>query len=1476
MAKSGTGIDQLNFEIILNDEKFHTAVKRDLDVARALNTELSNVLNLKKRLNNETTEQLVNAEKVKQAELKTAAAAEKVAAAKRKVKTETDNVTAAEKKHKDEVIQTKEYLTSTQKVLRVLSQLTGAAFSVVGIRRFLESLIRITGEFEVQKMALRTILQDVDAADKIFQDLYRFSSDSTYRFSELAKYSKQLAAFNIGKENLLETTKMLGDVASGVGVSMDRLILAYGHVKSSGFLRGIQLRSFSQNGVPILEELSKMMTEVEHKAVSLGDVFDRMTKREIPFEMVEEAFKRMTSEGGKFYKMQEVLSKTLAGQINILKGRWENMLAAIGQAKSGALKGAVTSISNLIANYEKVGRSLTELLAAFGTYKLILFISTAATEGLFAATFKLNLAMEKLWLTIMKNPYAVLAATITLVGYSFYKAYNTLSDTERIQAALTKGTNDYKAALKAENAELEALYAKLKYAKEGTDEYAAAKSAIQNRFGTYIEQLRSEGVAVDNLANIYSNLAKKIEDANKQRFLEQTISDLGKENENAVTKLIKRNQALVGQIKSITGKELTVTEQETLWQYVSGAIDETDEDFKALEKTLNRVAQRSLPRTSGAFKSATPSTNNAPTFRNILDSMRTDYASAATTYANAMADAQNAFENGTKAAGQAAVPLQDWAKKANEAILKLDQDIADSFKPKKDEGYFEYIDRIGKEFKEIHEYRDKALNSEKSKYDKQLDVIRQIDKALEGNILSDVRYTRTPWNGSGGSKNPFADAISDKKTSVANLEKYKDAYEQLFPWIGEEAAKKWVSDNMGYNIEKFEEDVLAIIAALKGMGDEGKEAASVIESRLGLDEASQLKKRAIEAAKAIDDYAKAFAKFDKDWGTGATGVAGKAEKAIRDYNNENKEINDDYVDATMKAALAHLDNSDAIKEETDKLYELYKARKNANTATFKDTINGLADDIFKKAMEGFDLTNWDDKTLGQIKDIEAALDNLDIPEDVKELLKEYPELLADLKSVLDKLANKNLDNTIKPEKLKKIAKYATESAKAVKLFADAMGNTELKEYADGFSDLANMAEKAASAFTKFSGLWNKSNGKGIGKVFGSASEAGAAAGWIAAVVALNMKVLELSAQEKEIEKTQREAFREAMSKGRMQTTEKGSIFGTSDIALMNSRLEQLDKIRKSMDKYGKDMSVTTKHYGFWYKALGWSQNENWSNGKLLPDRVSSISTLAKNLGMQLYDQYGNLNAETLRAILNSYESIKDEERAWIDQAIKDSEDYAEAMKDVEDILESVFGEIASSAADKVIDRWIEAGDAALDYADILDEVARNYAKLLIKSAIIEKVLNKDEADKVANMFVNGDADGAMAAIAYDMQRIADMEPLFAQIMSAFDPYFNREEESKAGSVGKGIQSITEDTASLLASYINAIRADVAGIRAQDAAGWENVAVIGSFVPTLNDYIVLIQADTANIAESNFMMLDRIESMMDDGLNGGRALRVAVQ
>ena len=54
-----------------------------------------------------------------------------------------------------------------------------------------------------------------------------------------------MSAFSVPAEELYETTKMLADVSAGLGVGMDRIVLAYGQVRSAAFLRGFNIYGFS-------------------------------------------------------------------------------------------------------------------------------------------------------------------------------------------------------------------------------------------------------------------------------------------------------------------------------------------------------------------------------------------------------------------------------------------------------------------------------------------------------------------------------------------------------------------------------------------------------------------------------------------------------------------------------------------------------------------------------------------------------------------------------------------------------------------------------------------------------------------------------------------------------------------------------------------------------------------------------------------------------------------------------------------------------------------------------------------------------------------------------------------------------------------------------------------------------------------------------------------------------------------------------
>ena len=159
-------------------------------------------------------------------------------------------------------------------------------YSVYAAERFLTQIIEIGGEFQKQRVALQTMFKDATKADVLFGQIKELAVVSPFEFKELAGYTKQLAAFNIPYEEMYDTTKRLADISAGVGVDMGRIILAYGQVRSAEFLKGTELRQFTEAGIPLLEQLRKKFEELGETGITVGDVFDKISKREVSFQMV--------------------------------------------------------------------------------------------------------------------------------------------------------------------------------------------------------------------------------------------------------------------------------------------------------------------------------------------------------------------------------------------------------------------------------------------------------------------------------------------------------------------------------------------------------------------------------------------------------------------------------------------------------------------------------------------------------------------------------------------------------------------------------------------------------------------------------------------------------------------------------------------------------------------------------------------------------------------------------------------------------------------------------------------------------------------------------------------------------------------------------------------------------------------------------------------------------------------------------------
>lgn len=388
---------------------------------------------------------------------------------------------------------------SQSSVLNTTDQLTrkiGLLFSVSAIQEYVEKLVSVRGEFELQQRALQAILQNKDEANALWEKTVALAVKSPFQVKELVTYTKQLAAYKIESDKLYDTTKRLADVSAGLGVDMGRLILAYGQVKAANYLRASEVRQFTEAGVGLLQELATMYTELEGRMVSVGEVQARITKRMVAFGDVEEVFKRITSAGGIFYNMQEIQAETLAGMISNLKDNFDVMFNEIGKANDGVLKGFINILNTVVAQWRDFAIALNTAGTVFVTYSIKAAIAAvanrkigvSATEamiaqgGLTKAIGYTTNALIKSFNFVKANPWILVATAIA--GTIFYlkdlterldetrATYDVLNNQIDTQKSnLESLTNKIEKQVKAQ----EDAESSLSNVKKGTQEYKEAE-----------------------------------------------------------------------------------------------------------------------------------------------------------------------------------------------------------------------------------------------------------------------------------------------------------------------------------------------------------------------------------------------------------------------------------------------------------------------------------------------------------------------------------------------------------------------------------------------------------------------------------------------------------------------------------------------------------------------------------------------------------------------------------------------------------------------------------------------------------------------------------------------------------------------------------------------------------------------------------------------------------------------------------------
>lgn len=252
-----------------------------------------------------------------------------------------------------------------------LGPMLASAYSVVALKNFMQKVVEIGGELEQQKLAMKAILGDEGMANTISQQINTLAVKSPFGVMELNQYAKQLTAFQIPYNELFDTMKRMADISAATGTDMGRIILAFGQIRSATVLKGTEARQLTEANIPIFQMLSDYYNKLEGQMVSVGDVMDRMSKKEIPFQDVKNVLWELTDAGGKFYNMQEELSESV-------KAKWKNfadavdlMFADMANSLDGPLKSLAEVLTELTQHWATLAWAVASASAAFGAGKAI-------------------------------------------------------------------------------------------------------------------------------------------------------------------------------------------------------------------------------------------------------------------------------------------------------------------------------------------------------------------------------------------------------------------------------------------------------------------------------------------------------------------------------------------------------------------------------------------------------------------------------------------------------------------------------------------------------------------------------------------------------------------------------------------------------------------------------------------------------------------------------------------------------------------------------------------------------------------------------------------------------------------------------------------------------------------------------------------------------------------------------------------------
>lgn len=1222
----------------------------------------------------------------------------------------------------------------------------GAGFTA---KELIQNIIQVRGEFQQLEVAFTTMLGSSEKANVLMAQLTETAAKTPFDLQGVANGARQLLAYGTSAEDVNETLIRLGNIAAGLSQPLGDLVYLYGTTMTQGRLYTQDLNQFTGRGIPMIKELAKEF------GVAESEIRGMIEAGMIGFPEVQKVIQNLTNEGGMFFNLMQEQSKTITGQISNIGDSFSMMLNDIGKANEGIINDALSSVSYLIENYEKVGKILIELVGTYGAYRTALITISAIENLRYQATLAhmagltkmqaiitvLKTKTDALNVAMAKNPYVAVAAAVAALGLGIYKLVTYQTEAEKAQERLNAAEKESEKAALSEQRELAKLNGELSSLKEGTDEYNTVKEKIVAGYSKYYDGLEEEINKVGLTEEAYEKLTKAITDSYGARQYQQFKS----QQEDWLDNIMSDN---LGKIQDRLYSELGDKEGAKLYSEIYHAILERRDLDTAIQDKLNEIQGKGTIFADSRIDTYISNIREAQKITEDLDEKAREKFGV-----TSINTSQQAANEPFSTEGKSISQLEEEIKKAETSLASLKKALADGSGTKEaveqQEAYIKSLqDTVlerEKDLRVINEVKAQISKLEKEQGEtvsgsKEYNALQSRIDALR------AKLPKTKSDKAAEDKQAKEQKEAEQKLVDELLELRKKNQEKEISLWEEGKDKKLKQINYYYEeqkkeIKKKEKELAELNKVAKIEPSKLNENGLTTEQQENIDTANRLneKNKNKQTKEILDDEINAMNDY-----LAAYGNYYEKRNAIIEQGESRKVGKNEWeqksIDEETKRKLSDLDIE--ANKSTSAISKLFDDMRQHTVADMR-LIANEAERAFQFLQSG----EWDEN-----KGLEFGM-----TKETFDTLRKSPKELERIRKGIDNVRNSADQSETGFNKLSNGLKKVFDAGSNTKKLQDG-----LEEIRSGLSEILSVAQFLSDTFSN------------LGEAFGSDTLSGIAEGINVAMDGLNSA---------------------------MQGAEAGAIFGPigsaagAAIGLVSSLASSIAKIHdakneKRIQKLQDQVDTLDRSYEKLDKSIETAYGKSASS--LIEDQNKLLEQQKVLIQNQIKEEQDKKNTDSDR--IKEWENQIDE----INNLISDNKEKA---------IDVIFGEDLKSAIDNFAEAYTDAWASGENRAKSAKDVVKQMMQQMVTESIKAAIKSSNKMEEIRTKLQQFYADNVLSQ--WEQDYINNMaEQLQQEIDAQFgwaDSLMGESSTTEQKSTAEGFETMSQDTATELNGRFTALQ-----------------------------------------------------------------------